>query len=184
MRSVEGTITDRNMDALLAPSSREVLEAIPTLPDIPEVKTLDEYQSAAAETAMYPRVYVEDQVGAMLEEALREFGISDIAIEATIRRLLNKYETPFNRLVYPILGLLGEAGELANKLKKVARDDQGQMDMDRSTELVAELGDNLWYVAAVATELNTPLERVAFANVRKLFSRKARGVLGGDGDNR
>lgn len=184
MRSVEGTITDRNMDALLAPSSREVLEAIPTLPDIPEVKTLDEYQSAAAETAMYPRVYVEGQVAAMLEEVLHEQGLGDVAIEATIRRLTTKYETPFNRLVYPILGLVGEAGEAANKLKKIARDDQGQMDMDKSVELAAEDADVLWYVAAVATELNTPLSAIARANVRKLFSRKERGVLGGSGDNR
>ena len=109
-----------------------------------------------------------------------EYGIS----EEKIAYVLDKYETPFNRLVYPILGIVGEAGELANKLKKVARDDQGQMDLHAVEDTEKELGDVQWYVAAIATELRTRLSSVANNNLNKLFSRKARGVLGGSGDNR
>lgn len=178
------------MDSLLAPPSREVLEAIPDMYDPILLEsasaadfTLDQYQTLAAETAMYPRVYTEHQVADMLYEVLCE-SMGDVAVEATTKRLLKKYETPFNRLVYPLMGLAGEIGEVLNKAKKIARDDQGQMDLHKVEDSAKELGDELWYVAAIATELGVPLGAVARSNIRKLQSRKERGVLGGDGDNR
>jgi NTP pyrophosphatase (non-canonical NTP hydrolase) len=84
-----------------------------------------------------------------------------------------------HKVVYPALGLTGEAGEVAEKVKKWIRD--GVLDPDAVKK---ELGDVLWYLAALAGDLNLSLSDVAEANVRKLESRQARGVLGGSGDNR
>ena len=88
------------------------------------------------------------------------------------------------RLVYPALSLAGEAGELANKVKKVLRDHGGRLSEEAREAILAELGDVLWYVAQVATDLGESLEAVAQANLAKLRSRKERGRLGGDGDDR
>ena len=87
-------------------------------------------------------------------------------------------------LVYPVLGLVGEAGEIANKVKKIQRDDQGVMSDERREALREELGDVLWYLAQVATEINVDLNEIATNNLKKLFSRKDRGVLHGSGDTR
>lgn len=86
-------------------------------------------------------------------------------------------------LVYPVLGLTGEAGEVAEKVKKIIRDRDGVVG-DQRDELVKELGDVLWYLAACCHELDVPLELIASVNLAKLESRAQRGVLGGDGDNR
>ncbi|MDP3725534.1 MAG: nucleoside triphosphate pyrophosphohydrolase family protein [Nanoarchaeota archaeon] len=86
--------------------------------------------------------------------------------------------------VYPTLGLVGEAGELANKVKKIFRDRDGKIDEETKNALMLELGDILWYVAEIATVLGVPLEEVAEANLQKLASRKEREVIGGSGDNR
>jgi NTP pyrophosphatase (non-canonical NTP hydrolase) len=87
-------------------------------------------------------------------------------------------------LVYPTLGLAGEAGEVAEKVKKLLRDDGGIMSEERRAALAGELGDVLWYVAQVATEADLDLEALALANLEKLRSRAGRGVLSGSGDQR
>jgi NTP pyrophosphatase (non-canonical NTP hydrolase) len=89
-----------------------------------------------------------------------------------------------DKLLYPTLGLCGEAGEMANKVKKILRDNNGELTEEVKTNLVAELGDVLWYVAAIATDLGVELESVANDNITKLKSRKERNVIGGSGDNR
>lgn len=86
-------------------------------------------------------------------------------------------------LVYTALGAAGEAGEYANKVKKVLRDNNPNM-AERTQALVEELGDALWYLAACADELGVTLDDVAQRNIKKLASRKERGVIHGDGDNR
>ncbi len=87
-------------------------------------------------------------------------------------------------LLYPTLGLCGEAGEVAEKVKKMLRDDGGLLTEGRRTALGAELGDVLWYVAQVATEAGLELDALAEANLAKLRSRAERGALTGDGDER
>jgi len=89
-----------------------------------------------------------------------------------------------NKLIYPTLGLAGEAGEIANKVKKILRDNSGELEEDVRQNLISELGDVLWYVAALATDLKTELSEVANKNIEKLNSRKNRGAIGGSGDNR
>lgn len=106
--------------------------------------TFDEYQTAAASTALYPK----------------EMG-----------------------LAYTALGLAGEAGEIANKVKKVIRGDS----IDREAlkkDLAEELSDCLWYCAMLAKELGFSLNTVAEMNVKKLADRAARGQIKGTGDHR
>ena len=87
-------------------------------------------------------------------------------------------------LVYPTLGLANEAGELAGKVKKIFRDHQGVITAEDREALKYELGDVLWYLAQICTELDLTLEEVAEANLAKLFSRLERGQIGGEGDHR
>lgn len=87
-------------------------------------------------------------------------------------------------IVYPTLGLANEAGELAGKVKKIFRDKGGLIGDDDRAALKGELGDVLWYLAQICTELDLTLEEVAQANLEKLFSRLERGQIGGEGDTR
>lgn len=111
--------------------------------------TLDEYQSSARSTALYP------------ESA---------------------------RVLYPTLKLAGEAGEVAEKLGKLMRDEGYAPGSTLSEAQVAalskELGDVLWYVANLAADLGLSLDEVGRVNLEKLHSRKERGVIHGSGDDR
>jgi NTP pyrophosphatase (non-canonical NTP hydrolase) len=89
-----------------------------------------------------------------------------------------------NNIVYPALGLCGEAGETAEKVKKALRDDGGTLTEERRAAIGAELGDVLWYAAQLATEAGLDLEEIAEANLEKLASRQRRSVLHGSGDTR
>jgi len=102
--------------------------------------TFDEYQNAAATTAIYK---VEHQV------------------------------------LYPALGLAAEAGEVANKVKKILRD--GVFDREG---ILDEIGDCLWYISAICRDLNVSMSDVAVGNLKKLQDRKQRGVISGNGDKR
>ncbi len=86
--------------------------------------------------------------------------------------------------IYPALGLAGETGEVMEKLKKVIRDKNGLIDEETKNKLSKELGDVLWYIAQLCTELGLDMGKVAEENLEKLFSRKERGVLHGEGDER
>ena len=87
-------------------------------------------------------------------------------------------------LTYPALGLCGEAGEAAEKVKKAIRDDGGRLTPERRDALAGELGDVLWYVAQLATEAGLELDEIAQSNLDKLLSRRDRAVLHGSGDLR
>lgn len=86
--------------------------------------------------------------------------------------------------VYPAMGLASEAGEVANKLKKVLRDNGGEVTPEVTNDIKGELGDVLWYVAQISSELNLDLEEIAHSNLDKLLDRKKRNVIKGSGDNR
>lgn len=87
-------------------------------------------------------------------------------------------------VIYPTLGLVNEAGEVAGKIKKVFRDKGGEISAETREALKAELGDVLWYIAQVATELNLSLDEIAEHNIAKLYDRLERGKIRGEGDNR
>ena len=82
-------------------------------------------------------------------------------------------------VIYPALGLAAEAGEVANKVKKIMRD--GKLDREAIAD---EIGDCLWYIAALCRDLNVDMENVAYSNLEKLHGRQKRGTLRGNGDKR
>lgn len=86
--------------------------------------------------------------------------------------------------VYPALGLGDEAGEVLGKIKKIFRDKNGEVSEETKNEIKKELGDVLWYLAQLSTELEISLDDVAESNIEKLYSRLDRGTLHGNGDNR
>ena len=88
------------------------------------------------------------------------------------------------KIIYPSLGLTGEAGECADKVKKVIRDNGEQFTEEKKYELAKEIGDVLWYCATFANDIGFDLETIGQMNNDKLHSRQERGVLGGSGDNR
>lgn len=89
-----------------------------------------------------------------------------------------------HRLVYPTLGLTGEAGEVADKVKKIIRDEGGTINHKQRVEIAKEVGDVLWYIAALARDLGIDMETMARMNLEKLQDRAKRGVISGSGDNR
>jgi NTP pyrophosphatase (non-canonical NTP hydrolase) len=95
-----------------------------------------------------------------------------------------KYPAIGHPVIYPTLGLANEAGEVAGKIKKIFRDKEGQIGEAEREALKGELGDVLWYLAQVCTELDLSLDEVAESNLKKLFDRQARGAIRGDGDKR
>src|SRR3989338_1868971 len=101
-----------------------------------------------------------------------------------LSREVAEYPDKDNNYIYPVLGLTGEAGEVAEKVKKVLRNDKGVMSEEKKTEIGKELGDVLWYMAQLATELGLKLEDIARMNMEKLKSRRERGVIASEGDNR
>lgn len=105
-------------------------------------------------------------------------------------RSMKRYPEEF-AIVYPALGLVGEAGEISEKVKKWLRDDKQyfvdgirSMNEDRRDAILKELGDPLWYIASLADDLGYTLQEVVDTNIHKLASRRERGVIHGSGDNR
>lgn len=114
---------------------------------------------------------------------------SHFSINDLLRWSFNSYQKFVNnikiypeehKIVYPTLGMMGEAGEVSEKIKKWLRRDK---ELDKA-ELIKELGDVLWYIAALADDLDSSIEEVAEINIAKLSKRKDDGKLQGNGDNR
>lgn len=95
-----------------------------------------------------------------------------------------RYPDQGKNIYYPTLGLAGEAGEVADKVKKIMRDDGGTLTPERREAIIKELGDVLWYCAALADELGTTLEDVAKGNIAKLAARLKNDTVHGSGDDR
>ena len=89
-----------------------------------------------------------------------------------------------HKIIYPALGMAGEAGEVANKVKKLIRDGPENRPETWREDIASEIGDVLWYCASLASDLNLSLGMIASQNLIKLDKRKAKGTLGGSGDTR
>lgn len=87
-------------------------------------------------------------------------------------------------IFYPALGLCGESGEVADKIKKIYRDNDGIISEENKEQIVKEMGDVLWYLANMATDLGVTLEDVAKKNLEKIQSRQEKNLIHGEGDNR
>jgi NTP pyrophosphatase (non-canonical NTP hydrolase) len=87
-------------------------------------------------------------------------------------------------IIYPTLGLTGEAGEVANKVKKIIRDGSDSKDEKLVSEIKSEIGDCLWYIAVLADDFDIKLSDIASTNLEKLANRKKNGTIHGSGDNR
>ena len=94
------------------------------------------------------------------------------------------YPNKDKNFIYPTLGLVGESGEVAEKIKKVLRDNNGNFDYESKTSIKKELGDVLWYLANLCNELDFTLNEVAEENLEKLNNRLFRGKISGSGDDR
>lgn len=94
------------------------------------------------------------------------------------------YPNQGQNFIYPTLGLVGEAGEVAEKAKKIIRDGDGTLTPETRNKMAMELSDVCWYVAVLAYELDLTLEEIMQMNIDKLRSRQERGVLSGSGDAR
>ena len=99
-------------------------------------------------------------------------------------RFTAQYPNLGSNYIYPTLGLVGEAGEVAEKVKKVIRDKKGVFDNESKKGLKKELGDVLWYVSNLCTEFNFSLDDIALQNLEKLKLRAAKGKISGSGDDR
>src|SRR5512135_2422982 len=95
-----------------------------------------------------------------------------------------RYPVIGHAVIYPTLGLTNEAGEVSGKIKKIFRDKDGIIGEAERSALKAELGDVLWYLAQVSTELGLSLDEIAENNIAKLLDRQMRGKIQGEGDNR
>jgi NTP pyrophosphatase (non-canonical NTP hydrolase) len=87
-------------------------------------------------------------------------------------------------IIYPTLGLTGEAGEVANKVKKIIRDGSDSKDEKLVSEIKAEIGDCLWYIAVLANDFDIKLSDIASTNLEKLANRKKNNTIHGSGDTR
>jgi len=114
-----------------------------------------------------------------MKEELYHFDLYQDAAELTAI-----YPDKGDNLYYPALGLAGETGEVCEKVKKIMRDQKGYVTEENVEELSKELGDVLWYLTTLATELNISLSSIAEGNMEKLKDRESRGTLQGSGDNR
>jgi NTP pyrophosphatase (non-canonical NTP hydrolase) len=150
----------------------------------------NEYQIKARSTAMYPGAdgLLSKKVAEEIYEAFIEgiseqhfFAPKEVVVEE-IRGMIKLLD--LIPLLYTALGLAGETGEILEKIKKQLRDKGGEITQEFKDTISKELGDAEWYHKNMATELGLNSSDIAEANIEKLASRKARGVLQGSGDNR
>ena len=113
--------------------------------------------------------------------------LNDYQKQAITTELMQRDDMPNANdpaFVAKLLGLVGEAGEVAEKFKKIIRDKEGIINQKDKQEITKELGDVLWYIAVMADYMGVEFEQIAQTNLDKLQSRKQRGTSRGSGDNR
>jgi len=154
------------------------------------VKTLNEYQEAAGKIALYPGadMRLTEQIAAKMTRSFAPLldGLTDVVEYERVRLGIVQMLAcaRLSGLLYVALGVNGEAGEFAEKVKKLLRDKNGELTDELRECLAQELGDIQWFVSEAARQLKFTLEEIANKNITKLFDRLDRGMIGGDGDNR
>ena len=126
---------------------------------------------------------LELELGAQSNESNKYRKVSDLDMYQKVALTTAIYPRE-QAIIYPTLGLTGEAGEVANKVKKIIRDGSDSKDEKLVSEIKAEIGDCLWYIAVLADDFNIKLSDIASANLEKLEKRKEKGTIHGSGDNR
>jgi len=126
---------------------------------------------------------LELEFGTQTNETHKYKRISDLDMYQQVAKTTAIYPRE-QAIIYPTLGLTGEAGEVANKVKKIIRDGSNSKDEKLVSEIKAEIGDCLWYIAVLADDFNIKLSDIASANLEKLAIRKKNNTIHGSGDNR
>ena len=126
---------------------------------------------------------LELELGTVTNENHKYKKISDLDMYQQVAKTTAIYPRE-QAIIYPTLGLTGEAGEVANKVKKIIRDGSNSKDEKLVSEIKAEIGDCLWYIAVLADDFNIKLSDIASANLEKLAIRKKNNTIHGSGDDR
>jgi NTP pyrophosphatase (non-canonical NTP hydrolase) len=126
---------------------------------------------------------LELELGTVTNENHKYKKISDLDMYQQVAKTTAIYPRE-QAIIYPTLGLTGEAGEVANKVKKIIRDGSNSKDEKLVSEIKAEIGDCLWYIAVLADDFDIKLSDIASANLEKLANRKKKGTIHGSGDTR
>jgi len=126
---------------------------------------------------------LELELGAQSNESNKYKKVSDLDMYQKVALTTAIYPRE-QAIIYPTLGLTGEAGEVANKVKKIIRDGSNKNDDSMVSEIKSEIGDCLWYIAVLADDIGCKLSDIANTNLVKLANRKEKGTIGGSGDKR
>ena len=126
---------------------------------------------------------LELDLGAQSNESNKYKKVSDLDMYQKVAKTTAIYPRE-QAIIYPTLGLTGEAGEVANKVKKIIRDGSDSKDEKLVSEIKSEIGDCLWYIAVLASDFDIKLSDIASTNLEKLANRKKNGTIHGSGDNR
>jgi len=126
---------------------------------------------------------LELELGAQSNESNKYKKVSDLDMYQKVALTTAIYPRE-QAIIYPTLGLTGEAGEVANKVKKIIRDGSNKNDDRMVSEIKSEIGDCLWYIAVLADDIGCKLSDIANLNLIKLANRKEKGTIHGSGDNR
>ena len=126
---------------------------------------------------------LELELGAQSNESNKYKKVSDLDMYQQVAKQTAIYPRE-QAIIYPTLGLTGEAGEVANKVKKIIRDDGNKINEGLVQEISAEIGDCLWYISILADDIGCKLSDIANANLIKLANRKEKGTIHGSGDKR
>ena len=126
---------------------------------------------------------LELELGAQTNESNKYKRVSDLDMYQQVAKTTAIYPRE-QAIIYPTLGLTGEAGEVANKVKKIYRDGTNKINENMVEEISAEIGDCLWYVAVLADDIGCKLSDIANNNLLKLENRAKKGTIHGSGDKR
>ena len=126
---------------------------------------------------------LELELGAQSNESNKYKKVSDLDMYQKVALTTAIYPRE-QAIIYPTLGLTGEAGEVANKVKKIIRDGSNSKDERLVQDISAEIGDCLWYIAVLASDIGVKLSDIASNNLIKLEKRKDKGTIHGSGDDR